>query len=136
MKPGIAAVDHNLYQTGYDQSKESELDQGFASLKGLAASIYNNGFYPKGNVGVLQTLGKGELSVAPVWSDQGLSYLAQKLLPPEVKLAQIDPPFSGGGAFVGVVGDSQNKPLAYAFLNWVLTPEPPQVIIDQLNGYP
>ena len=35
---------------------------------------------------VLQTLGKGSISMAPVWSDQSLSYLAQKLLPPEVKL--------------------------------------------------
>jgi putative spermidine/putrescine transport system substrate-binding protein len=136
LKKGIPDADLQLFQTGYDQAKESEWDMGWGILKALGPATYQKGFYPKGNVPVLQTLGKGEISVAPVWSDQGLSYLAQKLLPPEVKLLQIDPPFSGGGAFIGVVADSPSKALAYSFLNWVLTPEPQQVIIDQINGYP
>ncbi|HUX88122.1 MAG TPA: hypothetical protein VMW65_14060, partial [Chloroflexota bacterium] len=54
----------------------------------------------------------------------------------EVKLLQIDPPFSGGGAFIGVIADSQNKPAVYSWLNWVLTPEPQQMIIDTIQGYP
>jgi putative spermidine/putrescine transport system substrate-binding protein len=136
LKTGIPDGDLNLFQTGYDQSKESELDKGFATLKDLSSAIYNNGFYPKGNVGVLQTLGKGAISVAPVWSDQGLSYLAQKLLPPEVKLMQIDPPFSGGSSYIGMVADSQHKQDVYDFFNWLLTPEPQAVITDRLNGYP
>ena len=133
---GIPEADLNLFQTGYDQAKESEWDKGWATLKDLNASIYNHGFYPKGNVPVLQTLGKGSISVAPVWSDQGMQYLNQKLLPPEVKLLQIDPPFSGGGAFIGVVADSQHKPAVYDWLNWVLTPEPQQLIINTIQGYP
>src|SRR5579883_2286940 len=133
---GIPDSDLKLFQTGYDQSKESEWDKGWATLKDLNSAIYNNGFYPKGNVPVLQTLGKDAISVAPVWSDQGLQYLNQKLLPPEVKLLQIDPPFSGGGAFIGVIADSQNKSAVYAWLNWVLTPEPQQMIIDTIQGYP
>lgn len=136
LKKGIPDADLQLFQTGYDQSKEAEWDMGWGILKGLAPSIYQKGFYPKGNIPVLQTLGKGEISLAPVWSDQGLSYLSQKLLPPEVKLLQIDPPFSGGAAFVGVVADSQHKPEAYAFLNWLLTPEPQTVVTEKLNGYP
>jgi putative spermidine/putrescine transport system substrate-binding protein len=133
---GINPDDLKLFQTGYDQSKESEWDKGFGTLKDLAPSIYNKGFYPKGNVGVLQLLGKGSINVAPVWSDQGLSYLAQKLLPPEVQLEQIDPPFSGGASYIGVVSDSQNKPADYAFLNWLLTPEPQTVVVNVMNGYP
>ncbi len=136
LKIGIPDSDLNLFQTGYDQSKEVEWDKGWAILKDLHPSIYNHGFYPKGNVPVLQTLGKGAISVAPVWSDQGLQYLAQNLLPPEVKLIQIQPPFSGGGAFIGVVADSQHKDAVYAYLNWVLTPEPQQIIIDTIKGYP
>ena len=85
---------------------------------------------------VLQTLGKGSISMAPVWSDQSLSYLAQKLLPPEVKLLQIDPPFAGSAAYLGIPTDSKNKEALYEFLNWLLTPEPQQMIIDQINGYP
>ncbi|HVC34372.1 MAG TPA: polyamine ABC transporter substrate-binding protein [Chloroflexota bacterium] len=133
---GMPDSDLNLFQTGYDQSKESEWDKGWTTLKDLAPSIYNKGFYPKGNVPVLQTLGKGSINMAPVWSDQGLSYLAQNLLPPEVKLEQISPPFSGGGAFVGVVADSVQKDAAYAYLNWVLTPDPQTIIINTIDGYP
>jgi putative spermidine/putrescine transport system substrate-binding protein len=136
LKKGIKPEEEQFFQTSYDQSREAEWDMGWGILKGLAPSIYQKGFYPKGNVPVLQTLGKGEISLAPVWSDQGLSYLAQKLLPPEVKLQQIDPPFSGGAAYVGVVADSQHKTEAYAFLNWVLTPEPQTLIVNQINGYP
>jgi putative spermidine/putrescine transport system substrate-binding protein len=133
---GIAPADVPLFQTGYDASKETEWAQGWTTLKGLGPSIYQHGFYPKGNVPVLQTLGKGSISVAPVWSDQGLSYLAQKLLPPEVKLLQIDPPFAGGASFVGVVADSPNKDASYAFLNWLLTPGPQTIVVNQMNGYP
>jgi len=136
LKMGISSADDNLFQTGYDQSKESQWDQGWTTLKGLGPAIYNNGFYPKGNVPVLQTLGKGSISVAPVWSDQSLSYLSQNLLPPEVKLLQITPPFSGGGAFVGVIADSVHKEASYAYLNWVLTPDPQMTIINTIQGYP
>src|SRR5690242_6299024 len=85
---------------------------------------------------MLQTMGKGSVTMATLWSDQALSYLAQNLLPPEVKLTQIDPPFFGGAAYVGVVADSQHKEAAYAFLNWLLTPEPQQLIVETINGYP
>ncbi len=136
LKKGIKPEDEQFFQTNYDQSRETQWDMGWGILKGIAPSVYQKGFYPKGNVPVLQTLGKGEISLAPVWSDQGLSYLSQKLLPPEVKLLQIDPPFSGGAAYIGVVGDSQHKPEAYAFLNWLLTPEPQTVIVTKINGYP
>jgi putative spermidine/putrescine transport system substrate-binding protein len=139
VKLGISDSDEKVFETGYDQTKETEWDKGWSTLKDISAAIYQQGgkaFYPQGNVPVLQTLGKGSINVAPVWSDQGLQYLAQNLLPPEVKLTQISPAFSGGGAFVGVVNDSANKSAAYAYLNWLLTPEPQQLIIDTIKGYP
>jgi putative spermidine/putrescine transport system substrate-binding protein len=139
VKMGISDSDEKLFETGYDQSKESEWDKGLATLKDLSAAIYQQGgqaFYPQGNVPVLQTLGKGAISVAPVWSDQGLQNLAQNLLPPEVKLTQISPAFSGGGAFIGVVADSPNKDAAYKFLDWLLTPEPQSIVISTIKGYP
>jgi putative spermidine/putrescine transport system substrate-binding protein len=133
---GIPQNDLTFFQTNYDESKESEWEQGWQVLKDLHPHIYNNGFYPQGNVPVLQTLGKGSIAMAPVWSDQSLSYLAQKLLPAEVKLKQIDPPFSGSAAYLGIPSDSKNKEAVYEFLNWLLTPEPQQIIVEQLNGYP
>src|SRR5579871_2255100 len=133
---GIPQNELSFFQTQYDASKESEWDQGWQVLKDLHPHIYNNGFYPQGNVPVLQTLGNGSISMAPVWSDQSLSYLAQKLLPDSVKLKQIDPPFAGGAAYLGVAADSKNKDAIYQYLNWLLTPDPQQIVVTQLNGYP
>jgi len=120
----------------YNATLESSWDQGFALLKSLAPSIFNNGFYPGGNVQVLQELGKQTIYLAPVWSDQGLSYLAQKLLPDTVKLEQLNPAFSGGASYLGIPTGSQHKDQAYQFLNWVLEPAQQSVIIDKINGYP
>ena len=133
---GIPPDQLAFFQTQYDEAKESLWDQGWQTLKDLHPHIFNNGFYPQGNVPVLQTLGKGSISMAPVWSDQSLSYLAQKLLPPEVKLLQIDPPFAGSAAFLGIPSDSKNKDVLYEMLNWLLTPEPQQIVVEQINGYP
>src|SRR5438105_12595765 len=133
---GIPQDQLNFFQTQYDESKESMWENGWQALKDLHPHIFNNGFYPAGNIPVLQTLGKGSISMAPVWSDQSLSYLAQKLLPPEVKLLQIDPPFAGSAAYLGIPSDSKNTEVLYEFLNWLLTPEPQQLIVEQINGYP
>ncbi len=133
---GIPEDQLRFFQTQYDESKEVLWEKGWAILKELHPHIYNNGFYPPGNIPVLQTLGKGAISMAPVWSDQSLSYLAQKLLPPEVKLLQIDPPFAGSAAYLGIPTDSQHKETLYEFLNWLLTPEPQLIIVNRINGYP
>jgi putative spermidine/putrescine transport system substrate-binding protein len=136
LSQGIPQDQLTFFQTQYDVGKEQMWEQGWQALKDLHPHIFNNGFYPAGNVPVLQTLGKGSISMAPVWSDQSLSYLSQKLLPPEVKLTQIDPPFAGSAAYLGIPSDSKNKEVLYEFLNWLLTHEPQQVIVEQINGYP
>jgi putative spermidine/putrescine transport system substrate-binding protein len=136
LQVGIPKDQLTFFQTQYDESRESVWEQGWQILKDLHPHIFNNGFYPAGNIPVLQTLGKGSISMAPVWSDQSLSYLAQKLLPPEVKLLQIDPPFMGSAAYLGIPSDSTHKEVLYEFLNWLLTPEPQSLIVEQINGYP
>jgi putative spermidine/putrescine transport system substrate-binding protein len=133
---GLSADQLKFFQTQYDESRETMWETGWQTLKDLHPHIFQGGFYPAGNVPVLQTLSKGSISMAPVWSDQSLSYLAQKLLPPEVKLLQIDPPFAGSAAYLGIPTDSKNKDVLYEFLNWILTPEPQQTIVEQINGYP
>jgi len=136
LQVGIPQDQVSFFQTQYDEGKEALWEKGWQTLKDLHPHIYNNGFYPQGNVPVLQTLGKGSIAMAPVWSDQSLSYLAQKLLPPEVKLQQMDPPFAGSAAYLGIPSDSKNKDVLYEFLNWLLTAEPQSLIVDQINGYP
>ena len=48
----------------------------------------------------------------------------------------MDPPFAGSAAYLGIPSDSKNKDVLYEFLNWLLTPEPQSLIVDQINGYP
>ena len=136
LKEGVNPSDMTTFQTGYDASMENQWAKGWQLLKSLTPYIYQQGFYPKGNAGTLQLLSKGSINMAPAWSDMALSYLSQGLLPPEVKLEQLDPPFSGGAAYIGVVADSPNKPAVYAFLNWLLTPDVQSIMVTKMNGYP
>jgi putative spermidine/putrescine transport system substrate-binding protein len=136
LKEGVNSSDMKAFQTAYDAKMESQWSKGWEILKGLSPYIYQKGFYPKGNAGTLQLLSKGSINMTPAWSDMALSYLAQGLLPPEVKLEQLNPPFSGGAAYIGVVADSPNKSAAYAFLNWLLTPDVQSIMITKMNGYP
>jgi putative spermidine/putrescine transport system substrate-binding protein len=136
LKKFIPASQIDTFQTGYDASIETSWQQGFDLLKGLAPDLLQGGFYPKGNVPILQELGKQTIYVAPVWSDQGLSYISQKLVPDAVKLTTINPPFSGGASYLGVPTGSQHQQQAYAFIEWVMQPDQQGVIIDKINGYP
>lgn len=136
LRSGIAPADAGVFETGYDASKENQWDKGFETLKQLGPKLYNGGQYTKNNVETLQLLGKGAISMGPVWSDQALSYMKQGLLPPNIKLVQIEPAFYGGSSYVGVAKDSQNKPAAYDFLNWLLTSDVQGIVADQMNGYP
>jgi len=136
VRGGISASDSSFFETDYDAGKEKSWDQGLATLKALAPKLYGGGQYSQNNVGTLQLLGKGAIQMGPVWSDMGLSYLKQGLLPANIKLTQLDPPLAGGAAYLGVPADSVNKAAAYAFLNWLLTPEVQAIVVDKMNGYP
>lgn len=124
------------FPAGYDKSIESKWNKGFAMLKSLAPDLYQNGVYPKGNQGTLDLLAKGDIAMAPVWSDMALSELKKGTLPANIKLMQITPGFTGGGAYVLVPKLSAHKKADYTFLNYLLTPAVQAEIVKQMNGYP
>ena len=136
MKMGIPANETTFFETQYDPKKVGYFDKGIQTLKELAPSLYQNGQYSQNNVGTLQLLAKGAINMGPVWSDMALKYLKEGLLPPNIKLAQIKPAFSGGSAYIGVVKDSPNKAAALKFVNWLLSSEAQVVVVNQMNGYP
>ncbi|MBE3561740.1 MAG: extracellular solute-binding protein, partial [Ktedonobacteraceae bacterium] len=86
----------------YNPALEGLWKPGLEDLKSLKPAIYRQGFFPNGNTAVLQLLANSSIWLAPVWSDQALSYLANHQLPDTVKLIQLDPPFMGGPAFIGI----------------------------------
>lgn len=132
----VPAKDQPKLVTESDKSLESTWKPGLKLLKSLGPDIYQHGFYPNGNTGTLNLLASGSIWVAPVWSDMALSALQTKQLPPSIKLIQLNPPFNGGPADLGVIKNSKHKKAADAFLNWVLSPSSQSIIIHQMNGYP
>jgi len=120
----------------YDQAKETAWEPALQLLRSLKPSIYNNGFYPNGNVAVLQLLGRENIWVAPVWSDQGVSYLDQGLLPKDIKLIQVTPPFTGGDSAIAIPVHAEHHASGLMFLNWLLTSKAQAIVVNKLAGYP
>ncbi len=120
----------------YDAAKEAAWEPAFQLLRSLKPYIYNNGFYPNGNVAVLQLLGRENIYMAPVWSDLGMSYLDQGLLPKDVKLIQVSPPFTGGDSAIAIPAHADRQAAGMMFLNWLLTSRPQTIVVNKLAGYP
>jgi putative spermidine/putrescine transport system substrate-binding protein len=121
---------------GYPTQLESQWKQGLDLLHSLNGSIYQ-GAYPTGNQAVLDLLAKGQIWMAPVWSDQSLTALKTGALPKSVKLTQIsNPSFTGGAAYLGVPKTAKNKVDVYKFVNYVLSPAAQTQIINIMSGFP
>ena len=130
------AADLTKMQTDYVPALEPDWTAGLAKLKSLTPSIYQK-VYPKGNQAVLDLLAQGEISMAPVWSDQFLSAQSQGQLGPEYKVTQIaDPTFNGGAAYMAIIKGSKHKAAAATFLQWVLEPAQQAVIVKDISGFP
>jgi putative spermidine/putrescine transport system substrate-binding protein len=121
---------------GYPQQLESQWKQGLDLLHSLNGSVYQ-GVYPNGNQAVLDLLAKGQIWMAPVWSDQSLTALKTGQLPKTIKLTQIaSPSFTGGAAYLGVPKTAKNKVDVYKFVNYVLSPAAQTQIINVMSGFP
>jgi putative spermidine/putrescine transport system substrate-binding protein len=121
---------------GYVPSLESSWKQGLDQLHSLNQYVYQ-GVYPNGNQAVLDLLAKGQIWVAPVWSDQSLTALKNGQLPSSVHLLQIsNPSFTGGAAYLGVLKTARNKTSVYKFVNYILSPPAQQMIVDVMAGFP
>ncbi|SDZ62922.1 putative spermidine/putrescine transport system substrate-binding protein [Evansella caseinilytica] len=121
-----------------DESIMEEWDKGFEILKELHPDLYRSGVYPSKNQGTLDLLANGEIDMTPAWSDMALEQLDKNLLPSTIQLKQIDPPFTGGPSHLMVTdnGDDARKQAAEKLLNFVLTVEAQEVVIEQMFGYP
>jgi len=123
-------------QQGYVPDLESNWKQGLDLLHSLNQYVYQ-GVYPNGNQAVLDLLAKGQIWVAPVWSDQALTALKTNQLPSTIHLTQIaNPSFTGGAAYLGVPKTARNKVDVYKFVNYVLSPAAQTQIINVMSGFP
>ncbi|MDQ4504166.1 extracellular solute-binding protein [Sinomonas sp. ASV322] len=122
---------------GYEKDLESTWDQGFAELKGLTPYVYQKGVYPNGNQQTLTLLASGQISMAPVWSDQFTTGVANGSIPSTVKAVQIsNPSFTGGAAYLGIPANTPNMDAAVKLANFVLEPAQQAMIVKDISGYP
>ena len=122
---------------GYDPSLQSNWKQGLDLLHSLNKYMYGNGVYPNGNAAVLNLLAQGQIWMAPVWSDQALTALKTGQLGSNIKLTQISSPsFTGGAAYLAVPKTAKHKKVLYKFVNYILSPDAQQMIVDVMAGFP
>ncbi|WP_442543576.1 extracellular solute-binding protein [Arthrobacter sp. KN11-1C] len=122
---------------GYEKDLEKYWDQGFATLKDLNSSVFQSGVYPNGNQQTLDLLAKGQISMAPVWSDQFITGLTNGQIPSTVKATQIsNPSFTGGAAYLGIPKSSPRQEAALKLANFVLSPDAQTMIIKDMSGFP
>ncbi len=133
----LSPDDQKALRTGAAKDVEAKWDAGFTTLKELGPSMYQGGVYPNGNSQVLSLLGSGEISMAPVWSDQFVTAVKNGQIPDTVKFTQItDPSFTGSASYLGIPRTSKNTQGAIDLADFVLSPEGQQIIAQQISGYP
>ncbi|MGL4960690.1 MAG: extracellular solute-binding protein [Inquilinus sp.] len=116
---------------------EERLPKAWAILNDLAPSLYEKGAYAAGNTPTLQLLASGAVSMIPAWSDQALQGLAQGVLPPSVKLFQLqDLALSGSFADATVPSNGAHKDAALALADFLLTDAMQVSIVKELGGFP
>jgi putative spermidine/putrescine transport system substrate-binding protein len=120
----------------YDVKDEAAWDQGWKLLRDLQPAMYNNGFHPNGNVAVLQLLAQQNVYMASVWSDMGLDFYSRGQLPKSMRFTQITPPLIGDDARVTLPAGAEHIGGTLLLLNWLLTPEAQNMVIDMVAGYP
>ncbi|MGO1956096.1 extracellular solute-binding protein [Microbacterium sp.] len=129
--------DQDELRAGYAKELESGWDAGFERLSELGESVYQGGVYPNGNNQVLDLLASGEISMAPVWSDQFITGQKSGLVPDTVGYTQIsDPSFTGSASYLGIPKTSEHTDAAVELANFVLSAEGQQIIAEQISGYP
>jgi len=134
----MTQADINTLAFTYVPSLESKWAAGMAELHSLNADVYGGGAYPTGNTQVLALLASGAVQMATVWSDQSIAGLISGLLPPNIKVIDLNPPFAGSPVYLGVpkyTPPAQVK-LVDTFLNYVLATPQQAKVVAILAGFP
>ncbi|WP_163541983.1 extracellular solute-binding protein [Occultella kanbiaonis] len=133
----LTQEEQDALRVGYDEDLQESWTPGFDRLAALGPSVYQGGVYPNGNSQVLELLGNGSISMAPVWSDQFITAVGTGLISEDVHYTQIsDPSFTGSASYLGIPRTADNTEGAIDLVNFVLSPEGQTIIAEQISGYP
>lgn len=122
-----------------DEKWKSQWSEGFDLLADLNDSMYKSGgkvVYPNKNQGTLDLLVNGEVEMIPAWADMLITNLANGTLPDTVKMTQITPGFTGNVDTLAIPSIGSNKEGAEAVMNFMLTKEAQQILLDNMAAIP
>lgn len=72
----------------------------------------------------------------PAWADMAITQMKQGTLPESIKITQIDPSFTGSPVVLGIPSIGSDQDGAYAFFNYMLTPEAQNIALDSMAAIP
>jgi putative spermidine/putrescine transport system substrate-binding protein len=133
----IPADTRTKMATGYAPETETAWADGLSTLAGLNPYVYQSGVYPNGNNQVLDLLSSGQISMAPVWSDQFVTGKKNGQIPANISYTQIsDPSFTGGASYLGIPSASPRQAGAEKLVSWLLSSDGQALVSDSISGYP
>lgn len=125
--------------TSDDPSWAEQWDEGFEFLKSIHPYMYASGgsvVYPNKNQGSLDLLNQGEIDMCPNWADMVLSQRAAGELKDTIKIAQIDPAFTGSLQTLAIPTIGSNEAGACAFIDYMCSNEAQQIMVKDMAAIP
>lgn len=122
-----------------DAKWSEQWDKGFDYLKEIHPSLYKSSgkvVYPNKNQGVLDLLNNKEIDMCPAWADQALSGIKNGTLPASTKIYQISPSLTGAVCTFGIPSFSGNIDGAYAVVNFMLSPDAQNILLNEMQAIP
>lgn len=132
-------IDDPAAMTSDDPAWMDQWGDGFAKLAELHPYMYQSGgkvVYPNKNQGALDLLAQGEIDMCPMWADMLLSQRAAGTVPEYVKMATIEPSFTGSVQSMMIPNFGSNVEGAYVFIDYMLTDEAQEMLVKQMAAIP
>ena len=132
-------IDDQEAMTSDDPKWMDQWDEGFAKLVELHPYMYKSGgsiVYPNKNQGALDLLSQGEIDMCPMWADMLLSQRAAGTVPAYIKMATIQPSFTGSVQSMLIPNFGSNPDGAYVFINYMLSDAAQQILVKEMAAIP
>ncbi len=146
IKGGMSGVSFTVgwlyWKTGnYDKYaagpfEETEIDTWTPALEDMK-EFNQYVTFTAGNVGTLDALNRGEITMGPVWVDMFYTFMQEGKLDPKLKLTLIEPGMPGQPMYFVIPANAPHPEAAKEFVEYVTSPKVQgDVIIDRYNWYP
>ncbi|MFC4601410.1 extracellular solute-binding protein [Cohnella hongkongensis] len=125
--------------TSVDAKWKDQWKSGFDLMTELHPYLYKSGgkvVYPNKNQGTIDLLANKEVDMIPAWADMIISQVRQGAIPESIKVSQLDPAFTGSTVTLAIPSTGRNPEGAYAFINYMLSPEAQNIALDSMAAIP